>query len=337
MKEKKISLAHGNGGVYMRELIDDIFASKLHNDFLNTEHDAAHLKLNNSDWAMTTDGFTVQPLFFPGGNIGSLAIHGTVNDLAVSGAKAKYLSLNAFLEEGLDITDLEIIVSSMAIAAKEAQIDIVTGDTKVLPFGHGGGIYFATTGIGERLKNLRLNHSNIQPGDKILVSGPIGNHGIAVMMAREAFGLSSDITSDSANIYPFVECLNALNTPEKIKCLRDPTRGGLNMLVQDWSRNTKLGVMLKEDQLPIEPAVASVCNMLGYDPFNLACEGRVLAAVSPELAQDVLQLWRELECGEQASCVGEFTCEHKQVVMETSIGGQRILQALEDEPLPRIC
>ncbi len=337
MNESKISLAHGNGGVLMRELVEDIFASRLQNQYLDTDKDAASLNLSSEQWAMTTDGFTVQPLFFPGGNIGSLAIHGTVNDLAVGGARAKYLSLNAILEEGLDITDLEIIVSSMAVAAKEAQVNIVTGDTKVVPKGHGGGIYFATTGIGERLKKLRLSPKNISAGDKIVVSGPIGNHGIAVMMAREAFGLSSDITSDSANIFPFVEQLHKLNQPENIKCLRDPTRGGLNMLVQDWSRSSGLGVSLFEDKLPIEPAVNSVCSMLGYDPFNLACEGRVVAALSPELVDDVLRAWKEMPNGELTACVGEFSTQHQRVVMHTHIGGQRILQPLEDEPLPRIC
>jgi len=332
-----ITLAHGNGGLRMRELIDSIFASQLANPFLNTEKDAAFLNLEAKEWAMTTDGFTVQPLFFPGGNIGSLAVHGTVNDLAVSGAEPRYLSLNAIIEEGLSLKDLEKIVASMATAAKEANVHIVTGDTKVVPKGQGGGVYFATTGIGEKMAALQLDEQRICAGDRILVSGPIGNHGIAVMMAREAFGLHSDIVSDSATVWPLVHALTTLENISAVKFLRDPTRGGLNMVLQDLSRSSALGVDLHENQLPIEPAVQSVCNMLGYDPFNLACEGRVVAVIAADMADTVLSVWRDLKQGENTAIIGEFTHEHQRVVMQTPIGGQRLMLPLEDEPLPRIC
>lgn len=332
-----ITLAHGNGGLRMRELVDDIFARRLANPLLNTEQDAASLLLDKQHYAFTTDGFTVQPLFFPGGNIGSLAIHGTVNDLAVSGARPRYLSLNAFIEEGLSIKELTTVVDAMATAARKAEIFIVTGDTKIVPRGHGGGIYFATTGIGERQACFKLGQENIRPGDALLVSGTIGNHGIAVMMARESFGLHCDIVSDSASIWPLVAALQNLANPEAIKCMRDPTRGGLNMVVQDWSRTTGLGINLIDDQLPIQPAVASVCNMLGYDPFNLACEGRIILAAEPSVADTILMAWRDLPEGTGARKIGNFTGDHQQVVLHTDIGGQRILQPLEDEPLPRIC
>ncbi|TVZ37853.1 hydrogenase expression/formation protein HypE [Alteromonadaceae bacterium 2753L.S.0a.02] len=332
-----ITLAHGNGGTRMRELVDNVFASKLANTILNTDLDAAHLNLTGTNWAMTTDGFTVQPLFFPGGTIGSLAIHGTINDLAVAGAEAKYLSLSAIIEEGLQTEELEHIVDDMAVAARDAKIQVVTGDTKVVPRGHGGGIYFTTTGIGKKLETLTLNYYQLKANDAILVSGPVGNHGIAVMMAREAFGLRSDIKSDSANIFPFVNALTQISKPSAVKQLRDPTRGGVNMVLQDWTRCSGLGINLSEEQLPIEPAVKAVCEMLGYDPFNLACEGRVMAVVESNYVDEILTHWQKLPNGEQAAQIGTFVSSHTQVVMHTPIGGQRILQALEDEPLPRIC
>ncbi|WP_045855695.1 hydrogenase expression/formation protein HypE [Teredinibacter purpureus] len=332
-----VTLAHGNGGLRMRELIDDVFASRLANEYLNTNNDAAFLNLDGERWAMTTDGFTVQPLFFPGGNIGSLAVHGTVNDLAVSGAKPFYLSLNAFIEEGTEFSQLEKIIDAMALAATAANIHIVTGDTKVVPNGNGGGVYFATTGIGKRVKQLMLDDTRIQAGDAIIVSGPIGNHGIAVMMAREDFGLSTNILSDSGNVWPLVNALCSLATPAHIKLLRDPTRGGLNMVVQDWNRTTHIGIDLFEQALPIEPAVQSVCNILGYDAFNLACEGRIIAVVDARTADSVCSRWKNLREGKGTAIIGRFTSHHSRVVMNTKMGGARVLLPLEDEPLPRIC
>lgn len=332
-----ITLAHGNGGLRMRELVDELFAKRLANPWLNTDDDAANLSFDTRDWCMTTDGFTVQPLFFPGGNIGSLAIHGTINDLAVAGARPRYLSLNAIIEEGLAFSELEKIIDSMACSARDAQVHIVTGDTKVVPHGQGGGVYFVTTGIGPRLPQLQLNKKAITPGDCILVSGAIGNHGIAVMMAREEFGLSSDIISDSANIFPLVEIISHIDGATHIKRLRDPTRGGLNMVMQDWARTSQLGINLFEETLPIEPSVQSVCDMLGYDPFNLACEGRIVAAVDASIADAVCNTWRTTPLGAHSAVIGQFTDTHQRVVMQTGIGGQRVLQPLEDEPLPRIC
>jgi hydrogenase expression/formation protein HypE len=207
MQDKYISLAHGNGGVYMRELIEELFAYHLGNPDLDVRADAAHLRLSSNDILFTTDGFTVQPLEFPGGDIGSLAVHGTTNDLAVSGAKPMYLSLNAFIEEGMEIAQLERIISSLAEAAKQAGVVVAAGDTKVLPRGEGGGLYLATTGIGIRQNSHPLGLDQIQAGDKLLVSGSVGDHGIAVMLAREQFGLRGDLQSDSASVLPFTECL----------------------------------------------------------------------------------------------------------------------------------
>lgn len=331
-----ITLAHGNGGVLTRELIDEIFAARLRNSLLDTDADAANLHLSSSRWAMTTDSFTVQPLFFPGGNIGSLAIHGTVNDLSVAGARPRFLSLNAIIEEGFSFEQLTRIVDSMAQAARHSGVSIVTGDTKVVPQGQGGGIYLATTGIGEHLL-FDLDARRITPGDCLLVSGPIGNHGIAVMMAREEFGLSSSITSDSNNVFPLIEVLDNSELKTSVKLLRDPTRGGLNMVLQDWNRTTALGISLEQNAIPVEAQVQTVCDLLGYEPINLACEGRVVAVVAQTAAEAICRQWQQTAEGRNAAIIGHFTQHHQQVIFNTPIGGQRVLQPLINDPLPRIC
>jgi len=285
---------------------------------------------------MTSDSFTVQPLFFPGGNIGSLAIHGTVNDLSVTGAKPRYLSLNAIIEEGLNSEVLEMLVDSIASAAQQAEVHIVTGDTKVVPRGHGGELYLITTGLGQP-QGFNLQAGAIKSGDIVIISGPVGNHGIAVMMAREEFGLSGTVSSDSANVWPLV---NALNTPiykPAVKLMRDPTRGGLNTVLQDWSRMTHLGIEIDESTIPVDTAVQSVCDLLGYDPINLACEGRVVAVIDKTLAEQACAQWRCCEHGQNACIIGQFTDSHTQVVLNTPLGGQRVLHPLIDDPLPRIC
>jgi len=282
----------------------------------------------------TTDGFTVQPLEFPGGDIGSLAVHGTVNDLAVSGATPLYLSLNAFIEEGLEVAQLERVVASLGRAAAEAGVKIAAGDTKVVRRGEGGGLYLATTGVGVRDRNLRLGLDRIRDGDVILVSGPVGDHGIAVMLAREQFGMRGDLQSDSASVLPLTQAL--LPFPG-LRFMRDPTRGGLAMIAHEIRRATGMGIHLDEPAIPIREAVASVCEMLGYDPLYLACEGRVVAVVAPEEAQAALQTWRALPQGQSAVMIGKVTKTKRFVVMQTALGGERMLDELEDDPLPRIC
>jgi hydrogenase expression/formation protein HypE len=334
MQDKYISLAHGNGGVYMRELIEELFAHHLGNPDLDVRADAAHLKLSSNDILFTTDGFTVQPLEFPGGDIGSLAVHGTTNDLAVSGAKPMYLSLNAFIEEGMEIAQLERIISSLAEAAKQAGVVVAAGDTKVLPCGEGGGLYLATTGIGIRQNSHPLGLDQIQAGDKLLVSGSVGDHGIAVMLAREQFGLRGDLQSDSASVLPFTECL--LDLPG-LRFMRDPTRGGLATVCHELNRATGLGIQLQQDTIPIHEPVQSVCDMLGYDPLFLACEGRVVAVVAASDASQALERWKQTPGGDSVAIIGEFETSHTSVVLETPFGGERILEELEDDPLPRIC
>ena len=334
MQDQYISLAHGNGGRFMRELIDDIFARHLGNPDLDVQADAARLQLESSDILFSTDGFTVQPLEFPGGNIGSLAVHGTTNDLAVSGARPVYLSLNAFIEEGLEVAQLERIIASLAEAAREAGVVVAAGDTKVLRRGEGGGIYLATTGIGIRHNPHPLGLEQIRDGDKMLVSGSVGDHGIAVMLAREQFGLRGDLQSDSASVLPLTEAL--LPMPG-LRFMRDPTRGGLATVCHELNHATGLGVRLQQAQVPIHGPVQSVCDMLGYDPLFLACEGRVVAVMAPDQAEAALAAWRELPGGEGAQIVGAFDAQAGAVILETPFGGERVLEELEDDPLPRIC
>jgi hydrogenase expression/formation protein HypE len=334
MDDTHISLAHGNGGHYMRELIEQVFARHLHNPLLNVQVDAASLPHMDGVVMMTTDGFTVQPLEFPGGSIGSLAVHGTVNDLAVSGATPRYLTLNAFIEEGMEIAQLERIVADLARAAREANVVVVAGDTKVLRRGEGGGVYLATTGIGVRPAEVKLGLDRIREGDAILVSGPVGDHGIAVLLAREQFGLSGDLKSDAASVYPLAQALLPLSG---LRFMRDPTRGGLATVMHEICRATNLPVQLQQSAIPVREQVNSVCEMLGYDPMYLACEGRLVAVVDAAQADAALTALQALPQGQSAALIGRVQSGRAQVVMQTEFGGQRLLEELEDDPLPRIC
>lgn len=333
MQDTHISLAHGNGGRYMRELIEEIFARHLSNPDLDVQADAVPIALDSSEVLFTTDGFTVQPLEFPGGNIGSLAVHGTTNDLAVAGAIPKYLSLNAFIEEGMEIAILERIIQTLAEAAAEIGVKVVAGDTKVLRRGEGGGLYLATTGVGIR-QGAKLSMQNIRDGDVLIVSGPVGDHGIAVMLAREEFGLRGDIQSDAASV---LNLTTAALDFAGLRFMRDPTRGGIATVCSELQRATGMGIRLQQATLPVRDPVQSVCDMLGYDPMYLACEGRVVAVVDPSEAASLLDSWRALEEGQGAAIIGHVDSKIQHVLMETEIGGERILEELEDDPLPRIC
>jgi len=333
MEDTHIALAHGNGGRFMRELIDEIFARHLGNPELDVQADAVPLALNGSEIMFTTDGFTVQPLEFPGGNIGSLAVHGTTNDLAVAGAIPKYLSLNAFIEEGMEIATLERIIKTLASTAKAIGVEVVAGDTKVLRRGEGGGLYLATTGIGIRSPH-KLGLKLIEDGDIILVSGPVGDHGISVMLAREEFGLHGEVISDAASVLPLTQ--EALKLPG-LRFMRDPTRGGLATVAHELQRATGMGITLSQTDIPVRDPVQSVCEMLGYDPMYLACEGRVVAVVAPDEAEQLLQRWRALPDGKDAAIIGSVNASNRHVLLHTELGGERILEELEDDPLPRIC
>ena len=336
MLDQRITLAHGNGGHFMRELIEEVFARHLGNARLDLDADAATLPWvgADSELMITTDGFTVQPLEFPGGDIGMLAVHGTVNDLAVSGAVPRYLSLNVFAEEGLEIAQLERIVVSLAAAAREVGVAVVAGDTKVVRRGEGGGLYLATTGIGSKPRSLSLGISLIEPSDAVLVSGPIGAHGVAVLLAREQFGLRGDLHSDAASVLPLTLALREF---DGLRFMRDPTRGGLATVMHDIARVRSIGIRLEQAAIPVAEPVRAVCEILGYDPYYLACEGRVVAVIAASEAQAALNKWRALPQGRDAALIGHVDASISRVVLATELGGARYLEELEDDPLPRIC
>ena len=339
MDDKYISLAHGNGGRYMRELIAEIFARHLsdpeRDNTLDVTLDAAPISLaEGGEPFMTTDGFIVQPLEFPGGDIGSLAVNGTVNDLAVSGATPKYLSLNAFIEEGLEIATLDRIVQSLAAAAREAGVQVVAGDTKVLPRGEGGGLYLATTGVGLRPPGVNLGMHLIQPGDRIVVSGPVGDHGIAVMLAREEFEISGDVRSDCGNV---IDLARAAMAFEGLRFMRDPTRAGLAGVMYEIAQHAAVTVRLQETEIPVRDSVKMVCEMLGYDPYYLACEGRAVAIIAEDQVEALVAKGREYPPGEGATLIGRIEEGAPRIVLETELAGERMLDDLEEDPLPRIC
>jgi hydrogenase expression/formation protein HypE len=336
MQDTHVSLAHGNGGRYMRELIQELFARYLGNPLLDTDTDAAVLPWDagEGELVFTTDSFTVQPIEFPGGNIGSLAVHGTTNDLAVAGAIPKYLSLAVLLEEGLEFAVLERVVAGIAAAASEIGVVVAAGDTKVVRRGEGGGIYLNTSGIGVKDPSLKLGMGRIRAGDAVLVSGPVGDHGIAVMLAREQFGLRGDLQSDAASVLPLTRALAAI---PGLRFMRDPTRGGLATVTHEIVQATGLGVVLSEQRVPVRDSVRSVCEMLGYDPYFLACEGRVVAVTAAEDADRALAVMRALPGGADASIIGQVRERPQRVVLQTEIGGERVIEELEDDPLPRIC
>jgi hydrogenase expression/formation protein HypE len=337
--EKHISLAHGNGGRYMRELIAKVFARHLvepgREDSLNVTVDAAPIGLEGEGRPfMTTDGFIVQPLEFPGGDIGSLAVNGTVNDLAVAGAKPRYLSLNAFIEEGLEIATLDRIVASLARAARSADVQVVAGDTKVLPRGQGGGLYLATTGVGLRAPGVDLGMHRIQPGDAIVVSGPIGDHGIAVLLAREDFEISGDVRSDCGHV---IDLARAAMEFDGLRFMRDPTRAGLAGVAWEIAQQTQSSVRLRETDVPVRESVQMVCEMLGYDPYYLACEGRAVAVIDPRQADELVTNWQSHPEGQGAAVIGLVEPGAARITLETALSGERILDDLEEDPLPRIC
>jgi len=333
LAETHIALSHGNGGRMMRELIERVFGAALGNPLLDTGLDAVTVPLvAGHELVLTTDGFTVQPLEFPGGDIGSLAVHGSVNDLAVSGAQPRYLTLGAILEEGLEVALLRRLVESFARAARECGVAVVAGDTKVVGRGECDGVYFSVTGVGFREPGVRLGFADIQPGDRVLVSGSVGDHGAAVMLARAEFGLRGDLKSDNASVLPLAQALLRI---AGLRFMRDPTRGGLATVCHEIARATGCGLRLAEDAIPVREAVASVCELLGYDPLYLACEGRLVAVVDAAHAGDALVALRALS--PDAALIGEVVAGAPQVILATSFGGERVLDELEDDPLPRIC
>jgi hydrogenase expression/formation protein HypE len=329
-----ITLAHGNGGRLTRELVETLFVPALGNPFLDTRLDGARVRVDGADIVLTTDGFTVQPLEFPGGDIGSLAVHGTINDLAVMGATPLYMTLSILVEEGQNLQQLRRVIDSLGRAAAAAGVHVVTGDTKVVRRGEGGGLYLSVTGVGARDRRFDLDLAHVRPGDSVLVSGPLGDHGTAVLLAREEFGLRGDVTSDTASVMALT---TALADAGGVRFMRDPTRGGLATVAHEISHGCGHGIRLRQADIPVREPVQAVCEILGYDPLYLACEGRVVAVIKPERATAALAAWRALPQGQAAAIIGTVTDGAARVVLETSLGGERLLEELEDDPLPRIC
>lgn len=327
MSEERISLAHGNGGKLTRQLIEKIIAPAFNMSVSLTSQDAALINSKGS-LKITTDGYTVDPLFFPGGNIGKLAVCGTVNDLVVSGAKPTYMTVNLFIEEGFSFRELKLILKSIGEEAKVNDVLIVAGDTKVLPKGSIAGIQIATTGVGE-IVNPTLAITNIQAGDKVYVSGPVGDHGAAVMLAREAFGLQGEIESDCQSVKSLALALASL---PGLKFMRDPTRGGLASVCHEVCDSTKLGIKLMEKQIPIRSQVKAFCELLGFNPLYLACEGRIVFVTSGDMGEKDLK-----SLSNSISQIGTVSDQFHQLIMETFLGGTNIVPELENESLPRIC
>lgn len=330
----RVVLAHGGGGRVMQRLIRDLFMHAFACPQLDRAHDGAILH-PRGPIALTCDAFTVSPRQFPGGDLGSLAVHGTVNDLAMCGARPRWLSASFILEEGLEIAELTTLVRSMAAAARACGVEIVTGDTKVVERGAGDGVYITTTGVGELVGSAVIGPERVRVGDVILVSGPIGDHGVAIMAAREQLELEPPLHSDAGPVHEVV--LGLLDAGVEVHCLRDPTRGGLASVLAEIAESTGLGMLLREVEIPVRETVADACELLGLDPLYVACEGRFVAFVPAHEAARALAFMRAHACAE-ARVIGEVReAPTRTVVLETATGSQRVLDLLSGEQLPRIC
>jgi hydrogenase expression/formation protein HypE len=332
----RIDMTHGSGGRAMAQLIEQLFASAFDNPALAEGNDQARLSPPQGRLAFSTDSFVISPLFFPGGDIGSLAVHGTVNDVAMSGAKPLWLSAGFILEEGFPLADLSRIVDSMASAAKACGVAIVTGDTKVVEKGKADGLFITTAGIGVIPDGIDLSASNVRVGDAVLLSGPIGDHGMAVMSKRENLAFESEIVSDSAPLQGLVAAM--LESGADIHALRDPTRGGLATTLNEIAQTANVGIRLDERAIPVRASVQSACEILGLDPLYVANEGRLIAFCAEKDSGKLLAAMQAHEYGKDAATIGNVVVDsHCFVEMRTVLGGNRIVDWLAGEPLPRIC
>jgi hydrogenase expression/formation protein HypE len=331
-----ILLGHGSGGKLSAELVRDIFLPSLHNPVLARLDDQAIVSVQGQRLAFTTDSFVVQPLFFPGGDIGSLAVHGTVNDLAMGGAKPLFLSAAFIIEEGFSIEWLRRIVGSMHRAAAEAGVEVVTGDTKVVEKGKGDGLFVTTTGIGLVAEGIDFSANRARPGDKILLSGPIGEHGIAILAQRAGLEFETQIQSDSAALNTLVEKM--LRASREIRCMRDPTRGGVSSTLNEIAQQSRVGIELQEERIPIREEVRGACELLGLDPLYVANEGKLIAIVAPEAAEEILAAMRNHPLGRRAQIIGSVKEANPGLVtMRTPLGTTRVVDMLAGDQLPRIC
>jgi hydrogenase expression/formation protein HypE len=336
-RDKRITMAHGAGGKATQGLIEGLFTPAFGSDTLDELADAGTVRIDGAELAFTTDSYVVKPLRFPGGSIGELAVNGTVNDLAVSGARPVALSLSLILEEGLPAETLRDEVGAIARAASEAEVRIITGDTKVVERGHADGMYICTSGIGRHDPRADLSPAGLRPGDRILLSGSIGEHGTAIMLARNDFDLDAEIESDTRSLWPVVDALLEVAGPG-LRCLRDATRGGVASVLNELARASSVAMIVREGAVPVAPEVAGAAEILGIDPMYIANEGKLVAFVEAGLADAALAAMRALPGCEAAAEIGEVRTEPPgMVLVETSFGGRRVMDQLVGDPLPRIC
>ena len=334
-----IDMNHGAGGRAGAQLLNELFAPALDNPYLRQGNDGARLDVPQGQrLVMATDAHVISPLFFPGGDIGSLAVHGTVNDVAMLGAMPQYLSASFILEEGLALAQLARIVASMAAAARACGVPVVTGDTKVVERGKGDGVFISTTGIGLMPAGRDIGGANARVGDRLLLSGSVGEHGVAVLSQRESLQFDTAIVSDSAPLHGLVAALLAAVPEGAVRVLRDPTRGGLATTLNEIAGQSGVGMLLDEAAIPVQPQVAAACELLGLDPLYIANEGKLVAVVAPEAADAALAALRAHPLGARAACIGQVLDDPQCVVqMHTTVGGRRVVDWLSGEPLPRIC
>jgi hydrogenase expression/formation protein HypE len=336
LRRGRVELAHGAGGRATAQLVEELFVKAFDNEWLRPLNDAAALPVPPGRLVMATDCHVVSPIFFPGGDIGSLAVHGTINDVAMAGAMPLYLAAGFVLEEGYPLSDLERVVASMATAARSAGVPVVTGDTKVVEKGKGDGVYITTTGVGVAPAGIELDGANARPGDAVFVSGTIGDHGVAIMSKRENLEFETEILSDSAPLHRLVAAL--LAACPRIRVLRDPTRGGLATTLNEIARQSGVGMTLEERAIPVAPGVAAACELLGLDPLYVANEGKLVAIVPAADAAAVLAALRADPLGRAAALVGRVTPDPDHFVqMTTALGGRRVVDWLTGDQLPRIC
>lgn len=338
LKQGRVDLAHGSGGRAMAQLITELFVRHLSNEWLDQGNDGAVLPAlaSGERWVMATDSHVVSPLFFPGGDIGCLSVHGTLNDVAVMGARPLWLSAAFILEEGFPLADLARIVESMATAARMAGVPVVTGDTKVVERGKGDGVFITTTGVGALPAGVNFSGDQARPGDAILVSGTLGDHGMAIMSEREGLGFASPIVSDTAALHGLIA--SVLHTGAAIRVLRDPTRGGLATTLNEIATQSGVGMMIEEKTLPVNPAVAAACEFLGLDPLYVANEGKLVVICAEVNAASVLAALQAHPLGARAARIGTVQADpHHFVQMTTALGGRRIVDWLTGDQLPRIC
>jgi hydrogenase expression/formation protein HypE len=336
-RDKQIEMAHGAGGKASRKLVEGLFVPLLAGAVPQSLSDSAHVQINGAPMAITTDSFVVNPIQFPGGSIGDLAVNGTMNDLAVSGAIGRALVATFVLEEGLPTSVLEAEIRAMADAARRAGVSIVGGDTKVVEHGKADKMYISTTGVGELIHGVRVDAASVRPGDKVILSGPIGNHGITILLARGDLDFEADLRSDTRCVLPLVQAL-AKEAAPGIRWMRDPTRGGVATSLNELARDCGLGIVIFEEQIPMDDGVRGACELLGLDPLHIANEGQFLAIIAPEYADSAMNALTMTNGGEGATMIGEVR-EHpaSAVLVTTGYGGTRIIDMLVGDPLPRIC